>query len=191
MKRSTYLSVSIAAIATTAMLAACSGGGGGGGNGPAQRQPGQWESTAKITALELTGAPAEAQARASSQVGQARTGSECLTPEQARDPLAQMRRMMAQQGSTSNCTFSDQVFAGGTIRIHGNCPAAGGGSAQVTLDGTFTATTMTATMSVNASGPPSPAMPGVTGMRLAAEITARRTGECTGAAPAIAPGTSL
>ncbi len=179
MKRSIHL-MSLTAIATTALLVACSGGDGNsaGGNGPAQRQPGMWESTAKITQLQLTGGPPEVQARANSQVGQARTASECLTPEQARDPLAQMRRMMAQSGSTQNCTFSDQVFNGGVIRIRGRCPAAGGGSAEITLEGSFTETTMRATMNVNAQGPASAEMPGVTGMRIAMDMTGRRTGEC-------------
>ena len=187
MKRLIVLAAGIAAITVTA---ACNrDGGGGAGGGAAQRQPGQWESTAKVTAIQLTGAPPEIQARANSQVGQTRTGSECLTPEQARDPLAQMRRLMAQQGPTANCTFSDQVFSGGTIRIHGTCPAAGGGSAEIALDGTFTATTMQATMTVNAQGPASAAMPGVTGMRITAEMNGRRTGECTtGAAPPPMPG---
>jgi hypothetical protein len=191
MKRSIHL-VSITALATTAILAACSGGGGGGGNGPAQRQPGMWETKAKITQLQLTGAPAEIQARANSQVGQERSTSECLTPEQARDPLAQMRRMMAAQGATQNCTFSDQVFSGGTINIRGRCPAAGGGSAEIALTGTFTETTMTATMNVTAQGPADPSVGGATGMRLTAETSGRRTGECpaSGATPTpAAPGT--
>lgn len=187
MKRSIMLAAGIAAIAVTA---ACGGGGGnnagaGAGGGPAQRQPGQWESTAKVTAINIAGAPPEVQARANSQVGQTQTGSECLTPEQARDPLAQMRRMMASQGPTANCNFTDQVFSGGTIRIRGTCPAPGGGSAEISLEGTFTATTMQATMTVNAQAPAAAASQGVTGMRVTAEMTGRRTGECTaGAAPA-------
>ena len=67
-----------------------------------------------------------------------------------------MRRLMQQQGPTANCTFSDQVFSGGTINIRGRCPAAGGGSAQIALTGTFTETTMTARMNVTAQGPARP-----------------------------------
>jgi hypothetical protein len=175
MKQSILLAAGVAAI----LVGACSKG----GNGTAQRQPGMWETKAKITSLQLTGAPPEIQARANSQVGQERTASECLTPEQARDPVGQMRQMMAAQGSmAANCTFSDQTFAGGVIRVHGTCPAAGGGSAEINLEGTFTETTMQATMNVNASGPASAAMPGVTGMRIAMETQGRRTGECPGGA---------
>lgn len=181
MKRS--ILVGITALATSAILAACSGGGAAGGNGPAQRQPGLWETKAKITQLQITGGAPEFQARANAQVGQERTASECLTAEQARDPLAQMRAMMAQQGPTANCTFSDQVFTGGVINVRGRCPAAGGGSAEIALTGTFTETTMTATMNVTASGAPDPAMGGATGMRITLDTTGRRTGECAGGAP--------
>jgi len=170
--------IPLAAGVSAILVTACSGG----GNGPAQRQPGMWESKAKITSLQLTGAAPEMQARANSQVGQERSTSECLTPEQARDPLAQMRQMMSQQGATANCRFSDQTFAGGTIRVRASCPAAGGGSAEVSIEGNFTETTMQATMTMNAQGPASAAMPGVTGLRIVAETQARRTGDCPGGA---------
>jgi hypothetical protein len=170
-----HLSLLAAGIAAIAITAACS-------KGPEQRQPGMYETTAKITSLQLTGAPPEVQARANTQVGQSRSTSECLTAEQARDPLAQMRQMMAQQGATANCRFSDQTFSGGTIRVHATCPAAAGGSAEVSLEGSFTETTMQATMTMNAQGPASAAMPGVTGMRIVAESMSRRTGDCPGAA---------
>src|SRR6476659_801950 len=122
-----HISLLAAGIAAIAITAACSKG------GPDQRQPGMYETTAKITSLQLTGAPPEVQARANTQVGQSRSTSECLTAEQARDPLSQMRQMMSQQGATANCRFSDQTFSGGTIRVHATCPAAAGGSAEVSL----------------------------------------------------------
>jgi hypothetical protein len=181
MKRSIH-SAGLTALAATTMLVACSGG--GGGNGPAQRQPGMWETKAKVTQLQITGAPPEMQARANAQIGQERTSSECLTAEQARDPLAQMRQMMSQQGATANCRFSDQVFAGGTIRIRASCPAAGGGSADIAVEGTFTETTMTATMTMNAQGPADPSAGGATGMRMTAETSGRRTGDCPGSGTA-------
>lgn len=175
MKRSMH-TAGLTALATTAMLVACSGG--GGGNGPAQRQPGMWEMTAKVTQLQLTGASPEMQARANAQVGQPRTQSQCLSPEEAGDPLAQMRQMMAQQGATANCRFSDQVFAGGTIRVRASCPAAGGGSADFSIEGTFTETTIQSVMNVTGQGPAGP--DGISGMRLSMEMSGRRTGDCPG-----------
>ncbi len=181
MKRSILLAVSIAAISVTA---ACNRGGGGGGDGSAQRQPGQWESVTTIKSIDIPGAPPEMQARIRSQVGQAQTQRECLTAEQARDPMAQMRRMLSQGNNTGNCNFTDQVFSGGTIRIRGNCSPPGGGTAQVSLEGSFTGTTLEANLTMNAQGPASAAMPGVTSVNMAAEVRSRRIGDCPGGAPA-------
>lgn len=181
MTRSILLAVSIAAIA---VAGGCSQGG---GNGAAQRQPGEWESITTIKSIDIPGAPPEVQARIRSQVGVAQTTRECLTAEQARDPLGQMRQMVS-RGNSGNCTFSDQVFAGGTIHVRGTCNPAAGGTAEVTLEGTFTDTTLQANMNMNAQGPAGAAMPGVTSMRVAAEVRGRRIGDCTSpATPATTP----
>ena len=184
MKRSILLAVSVAAIT---IAAGCSKGGGG-GNGATQRQPGQWESVTTIKSIDIPGAPPQVLQQVRAQVGQAQTQRECLTAEQARDPLAQMRRMLS-QGNTGNCNFTDQVFAGGTIRIRGTCSPAGGGTAQVSLEGTFTETTLEANLTMNAQGPAGAAMPGVTSMNMAAEVRGRRVGDCPGGAAAPAGNT--
>jgi hypothetical protein len=180
MKRSILLAVSITAIT---VAAGCSKGGPGGGSGAAQRQPGQWESVTTIKSIDIPGAPPQVLAQVRAQVGQAQTTRECLTADQARDPLAQMRRMLS-QGNSGNCNFTDQVFAGGTIRIRGTCNPAAGGTAQVSLEGTFTETTLEANMTMNAQGPAGAAMPGVTSMNMAAEVRGRRVGDCAGGAAA-------
>lgn len=181
MKRSILLAVSVAAIAVTA---GCNRGGGAGGNGTAQRQPGQWESVTTIKSIDIPGAPPQVLQQVQAQVGHATTQRECLTADQSRDPLAQMRRMLS-QGNSGNCNFTDQVFAGGTIRIRGTCSPPGGGTAQVSLEGTFTETTLEANLTMNAQGPAGAAMPGVTSMNMTAEVRGRRVGDCAaGAAPA-------
>ena len=43
------------------------------------------------------------------------THSECITPEQAADPV---QRMMNQGGDPHACQFSQSVFANGVIRVH-------------------------------------------------------------------------
>jgi hypothetical protein len=145
--------------------------------------PGQWEMTTQVRSIEVPGAPPEAQAQIRSQVGRAQTNQECITPERARNPLAQMRQMMS-QGQAARCQFTDQVFGGGVIRIGATCPGPSGqGSAQISMAGGFTGTTLQATLSVSAQGA-NPNMPGVTGMRMSAEIRGRRIGECrAGSAP--------
>jgi hypothetical protein len=175
------LAAGIAAIAAIAITAGCS-------KGAAQRQPGEWETVTTVKSIDIPGAPPQVLAQVRAQVGQATTQRECLTAEQARDPMAQMRRMMS-QGNAGNCNFTDQVFAGGTIRIRGTCSPAGS-TAQVSLDGTFTETTLEANLTMNAQGAANPAMPGVTGMNMAAEMRSRRIGDCTSPATP-APGNAL
>ncbi len=175
MKRSIILA---AGVAATAVAAGCSSG------GPDQRQPGEWETITEIKALEVPGAAPDMQARARAQIGQSQTARECLTEEAARDPIRQLRQMMA-QGPSSNCQFSDQVFRGGTIRIRATCAAAGGGgSAEFSVDGGFTAITLESTVIMNAQGAGVASVPGATGMRLTANVRGRRVGDCpVGARP--------
>jgi uncharacterized protein DUF3617 len=141
-------------------------------------QPGQWEMAVQMRSIEIPGAPPEAQAQIRSQVGRAQTNQDCITPEQARNPLAQMRQMVA-QGQAARCQFTDQVFGGGVIRIRATCPGPSGqaGGGQVSMEGAFTATTLQATLTVSATGA-NPRMPGATGMRMVADIRGRRIGEC-------------
>jgi hypothetical protein len=177
MKRLIILAPAIALIA-----AGCSQG------GADELQPGQWETVTTMKSIEIPGAPPEAQAQLRSQVGRAQTNQECMTPERARNPVQQMRQMMA-QGQTANCRFSDEVFGGGVIRIRATCPGPNGqGSGTVSVEGTFTATTIQATLSVSAEGA-NPAMPGATGMRMTADIRGRRVGDCP--AGAARPGNGL
>ena len=105
-------------------------------------------------------------------VGQSQTNQDCISPERARNPLQGMRQMMP-QGQAANCRFTDEVFAGGVIRIRATCPGPGGGAGggQMSLEGSFTATTLQATLSVRAQGA-NPAMPGATGMNMSAEVRA-------------------
>ncbi|MEA3014461.1 MAG: hypothetical protein QOD42_3006 [Sphingomonadales bacterium] len=164
------------AIALAGIAAGCS-------KGADQLQPGQWEMVTRVKSIEIPGAPPEAQAQLRSGVGRSQTNQDCITPERARNPLAQMRQMMS-QGQAANCRFTDEVFGGGVIRIRATCPGPGGqasGGGTVSLEGSFTATTLQATLSVNATGG-SPAVPGATGMNMSAEINGRRVGECAAGA---------
>ncbi|MEA3014463.1 MAG: hypothetical protein QOD42_3008 [Sphingomonadales bacterium] len=150
-------------------------------------QPGQWEMAAQMTSVEIPGASPEAQAEVRRQIGQPQTSRECITPEQSRNPLAQMREMLA-QGEGANCRFTDQVHGNGVIRIRGTCPGPGGrGSAQVAMEGSFTATTMQMTLTINAQGT-NPATPGTSGMRMSVALSGHRVGECPAAPPPPATG---
>jgi hypothetical protein len=158
-------------------------------SGTETMQPGQWEMAVQVRSIEVPGAPPQAQAQIRSGVGRTQTNQDCLTPERARNPRQDMRQMMA-QGRAANCRFTDQVFGGGVIRIRATCPgpAGQGSSAQVSMEGSFTGTTLQATLAISAQGA-NPAMPGATGMRMTADIRGRRVGECRArpAPPAIMP----
>lgn len=179
-----HFSMLAAGIAVVAITAACS-------RGADQRQPGEWETAVTLKSMEIPGAPQQMAEMMRGRVGQTQTGRECLTPEKARDPMGDMRRMLS-QGSGQNCNFTDQTFSGGTIRIHGTCPGPNGQSGEVSLEGSYTETTLQATMNVNIQGAPGASIPGATGMRMSAEVRGRRIGECTSPATAApATGNSL
>lgn len=187
MMRPVLLGVSIAVIA---VAAGCSR--------VVERQPGQWEITARLTQLQLTGASPEDQARVNSDLNRTQTSSQCLTPELARDPLALARRLVVPDGmpqeDLNDCSFSDQVYSGGTIRVHLSCPRLRGGrlAMQYAVEGTFTETTMQYTRTSNAQFPAEASRPGVTGQRMTLEVSGRRVGECaSGASPPAMSGNGL
>jgi hypothetical protein len=143
-----------------------------------QLQPGQWEMGLQLKTLEMPGAPPEMVAQLRSAMSQSQPARSCLTAEEARNPLAQMREMVV-QGQAANCRFTDEVFGGGVIRIRATCPGSGGrGGGQMSMEGSFTATTLNATLTARGS---SPRVPGAT-MNMTAEITGRRTGDCAAGA---------
>lgn len=155
---------------TVALLAACSGS-------AVTLQPGQWEMTTTMTNIEVPGAPeaVAAQMRAA-MASQARTQNECITPEEAANPVG---AMMNPGGNTQGCTFSEQTFAGGVMRMAASCPAPqGGGSMRTSLNGTYTATTMEGQISAEVdAGANTPAgMP--RNIRMSGTFTGRRTGDC-------------
>ena len=119
---------------TVALAAACSGS-------SVSLQPGQWETTMQFSSIEVPGIPEAQLAPMRAAMGQPQTHSECMTPEQAANPAG---NMLNQGGTGGNCQFSENTFSGGTIRVHGTCQQPGRGSAQMTLDGSYTATTMEA-----------------------------------------------
>ncbi len=153
-----------------ALLFACSGS-------STALQPGQWEMTTRMTNIEVPGVPpAQAEAMRSAMANQAQTQSRCITAEEAANPA---RGMVNPTGEAAGCTFTDQTFAGGVIKVSGSCPAPGGqGTVRTSLDGSYTPTTMEARISAEVqAGPGAP--PGVPQtVRMSGTMTSRRTGDC-------------
>ncbi len=156
------------AAAPALLLVAC-----GGGGGSVSLQPGQWETTVQFSSIEVPGAPPEAVNQMKQMMNRPQTRSECITPEQAANPSGNM----VNPGG-GNCQFSQNTFTGGTINVQGSCQQPGQGNVQMTMQGSYTATTMQANVSTEVQAPPG--MPGgAQNIRMSGTLNARRTGECT------------
>jgi hypothetical protein len=154
-----------------ALLAACSGS-------SVSLQPGQWETTIRMTSIEVPGAPEAMVAQMRTQMAnQVDTRSQCITPQEAANPAG---NMLNPSGGGQGCTFTDNIFAGGVINVNGTCAGPGGqGSARMTLAGSYTATTMEGRVSAEVTAPPGAAPPGTPQtVRMSGTMTSRRTGDC-------------
>jgi hypothetical protein len=151
---------------STALLFACS-------PSAVSLQPGMWETTVQFTSIDVPGAPPAELAAMRAMMSRPQTHSECMTPEQAASPA---QRMMNPSSNGNACQFSDSTFAGGTIRVHGTCQAPGRGTSQTNMEGSYTATTMQATVSSEIHPPAG--TPGPQSVRMSGTLSARRTGDC-------------
>lgn len=136
-------------------------------------QPGQWETVMQFSNIEVPGAPEAQVAQMRAMMGQPQTRSECITPQQAANPMGSMMNP-----GGGGCNFTQNTFAGGTINLQGSCnPPGGQATAQLTMTGTYTATTITA--QVNSEVRPTAATPGGPQMiRMSGTLRSRRTGDC-------------
>jgi cytochrome c1 len=162
---------------TLVLCAACSGS-------AVSLQPGQWETTIQFSSIEVPGAPEAMIAPMRTMMAQPQTSSACMTPEEAANPG---NRMMNPNGDNSGCQMSENTFAGGVIKIHATCQTPRG-TMTMNMDGSYTATTMQARINQQIQAPPGTAGP--QSVRLAGNLSGRRTGECTSApaAPAAPAG---
>jgi hypothetical protein len=157
---------------TALLLAAC------GSQQGVSLQPGQWEMTTKMTQVDAPGMPEPLLAQMRTQLAsQTQTQSDCMTAQEAANPAGNIVNAGTQGGA--GCQFSESTFAGGNINVRGTCTGPGGpGSMRMTLEGTYTATTMDARISTEMQAPPG--MPGgAQNIRVSGTLTGRRSGECT------------
>ena len=136
-------------------------------------QPGMWETTIQFTSIDVPGAPPAELAAMRAMMGRPQVHSECMTPAEAANPA---QRMMNPSSNGNACQFSDSTFAAGTIRVHGSCQAPGRGTSQTSMEGSYTATTMQATLSSEMHPPAG--TPGPQQVRMTGTLSARRTGDC-------------
>jgi hypothetical protein len=141
--------------------------------GPVSLQPGMWETTVQFSSIDVPGAPPAELAAMRAMMSRPQTRSECMTPEQAANPT---QRMMNPGSNGNACQFGDSTFAAGTIRVHGTCQAPGRGTSQTNMEGTYTATTIQATISSEIHPPAG--TQGPQSVRMTGTISAHRTGDC-------------
>lgn len=154
------------------LLFACSGS-------AVQLQPGQWELTTTMTDFQAPGAPPEMLAQMRASAGRPQVLTECMTPAEAANPAGWMTNP---GGNAQGCTFTDQTFAGGVIRVSGSCPLPNnGGSTRTSLQGSYTATTMEARLTGQLQAGPGapPGMP--RNISTTGTLNARRVGDCPAA----------
>ena len=156
------------AAAPALLLAAC-----GGGGDSVALQPGQWETSVQFSSIEIPGAPEAAVAQMKQAMSRPQTRSECITPEQAANPTGNMVN-----AGGGNCQFSESTFEGGTIRMRGTCQQPGAGTATMSMDGSYTATTMEAQITSEVQAPEGAPAGGPQSVRMSGTFTSRRTGDC-------------
>ena len=135
-------------------------------------QPGRWETTIRMDAVEMPNLPPEARAMMQHQAGTARMFATCLTPDQAARPAAGLFN----QGA-SGCTYDQFTMADGR------------------LDGSMTCQQGAQTIHITLAGNYGPDMyevhtrsrinlPGGQPLTSSVSMTAHRAGDCRGDEPA-------
>ena len=131
-------------------------------------QPGNWETTTRFTSVEIPGMPEAMAKQMQAQLANQPPQTRCITPAEAANPTGGMMGSQNPQG----CTFTEQTFSGGVIRVRGSCPGPGGqGQIRMSWEGSYTDTTMTGNVTTEMTGGPQT-------MRMSGTINSRRTGDC-------------
>jgi uncharacterized protein YceK len=130
--------------------------------------PGRWESTMKLTKIEIADMPPEAKAAMSEVLRKEQKFATCLSKEEAEKPGAKFFG----QGD-AGCTFDTLTMSGGKIDAKMTCNSKAGPQ-TMTMAGSYTADTYQMNLAVDGKGPMGKAM------SMTMEIAAKHNGECTG-----------
>ena len=132
----------------------------------AQVKPGQWETTVKVTKMDMPGAPPQmADAMKRSMAGAPRTFSHCVTPEQAAKGPQEMVK------ENKSCQMKNFSMAGGHYTAEMTC-AQNGEATTVKSSGSYSPTSYSATSTMTMSGRMH--------MSTTNEVSGRWVGPCTG-----------
>jgi hypothetical protein len=157
----------------TSPTASASAAATGSGGGSVQIQPGEWETKIESVEVDAPGLPPQAKDMLARAMGGSKTTvRNCVTPEQARRPDADM---FSGKGR-GNCKSSDFSISGGHMHGTVSCPAGEGrlGSMTMVMDGQFSPQgySVSQNMTTDAGG---------TKMTIKSRVTGKRVGECSDA----------
>lgn len=137
------------------------------GGGPIALTPGNWDYNIRFTEFDMGGdLPPDARAMVQGMMAKPITISHCLTPEEAakNDATAFTGEAM------KDCTISKFDRSGGNIDMAMAC-ISDGMTRNMTMKGSFTATSYTLAMDQSMTGGPAP-------MTMKGTMTGKRTGDC-------------
>lgn len=137
--------------------------------GPIALTPGNWDYNIRFTEFDMGGdLPPDARAMVQGMMAKPITISHCLTPEEAakNDATAFTGEAM------KDCTISKFDRSGGNIDMAMACVTEGM-TRNMTMKGSFTATSYTLAMDQSMTGGPAP-------MTMKGTMTGKRTGDCAG-----------
>ena len=140
-------------------------------------QPGRWESTMKFAKLalppemqaQMDKMPPDARAVMQQSMGGNRVFASCLTKADAEKPGGKFFGQANQ-----NCTYERFTMGGGKIDAKLSCKLPNGVQ-NMAMNGSYTPDSYTMTMAVEGHGGN-----GHEGMSMTMDMSAKRTGECTG-----------
>jgi Protein of unknown function (DUF3617) len=139
--------------------------------------PGEWSTSTQITAVDMPGAPEKAKvmlaAISKAMVGKKTASENCVTPEQAKKPDANMFA----GANSGSCTFEKFSMAGGRMDAVMNCAQPGSpGKMKMTMNGPYGGDSYSLASQIQMSG--GPGMAGAAGMTISATNTGKRIGAC-------------
>ena len=155
-----YIAAALPALA----LAACSGG-------SEALQPGQWEMTLTVTEASAEGMPEGEEAGMIAELNrELAMDPSCVSEEQAASPTY---NIFVPREAASECDFSGSTVENGVIQIAGACGDGPDEGGELTLTGTYSATSMEGVMTAQIQD-------GRRAFSFNATMTGERTGECSG-----------
>ena len=144
--------------------------------------PGLYRSTMKLAEFSVPGMSSAQSERMRTMFDSAQSHDFCLTAADAAKGYEEMTKRLAQ----GQCTYDRFEASGGNIDAAMTCHALRGSTSKVAMKGTLNPEGSQVHMTVEQSLPGlgAAAQVGLGGMKMVADVTSNRVGDCPAAAPA-------